>query len=106
MRNPLNSLLNQNAEVFMVINNMQVIEEYLAEAGSFNDPDLFAEKMRTMDMASVFKNHMNDLRRIAGHWRSSSKMLHYYISNILDFSRIRQNKFRPKITRFDIVEAI
>jgi len=48
----------------------------------------------------------DDLGKIQQIQGASSNLLLYFVNDILDFSRIRSNKFQKSIQRFNIREAV
>ena len=93
MRTPINSINSQNIQIK---NTIDKISELL-ENQSISKLSVFKKKL------ACLQNQLHESNRI--HF-CSTKFLGFEINDMLDFSQLKQGKFRKMITQFDVRKAI
>lgn len=109
MRNPLNSIINQNFKLQLTVTVLDKLaskyESVLKERmGSQNSDQihLLAGFQLTQDIRKIIK----DLGSVQKLQSASSKILKFLVSDILDFQRIKAEKFKTTMKSFNIEETI
>mmetsp|Transcript_13968 Transcript_13968/g.21772 ORF Transcript_13968/g.21772 Transcript_13968/m.21772 type:complete len:94 (-) Transcript_13968:1035-1316(-) len=80
------------------------IERVMASPSLAAIPEV--RELQHLFMVPTLRKFSTELGKIARVQNSSSKLLLFFVNDILDFSRIRANKFTKSISKFNIVEAV
>ena len=102
MRNPLNSIIALDTDFAFQLEKMKdtlALKEKALEDEPNKNPHC---KKHLKEMKKTF----SQLTRISESHSSSSKLLLFFVKDILDFSNIKANKFKQEATKFNIVEAV
>mmetsp|Transcript_4666 Transcript_4666/g.7064 ORF Transcript_4666/g.7064 Transcript_4666/m.7064 type:complete len:208 (+) Transcript_4666:171-794(+) len=104
MRNPINSILNQNL-------NQQTILDRIKHYIEDQQRALRAEEDRRSQQTlhaqiKWLKELFEDIAFSSKLQRSSSKLLNHQISCMLDFAQISSSKFQKEASYFDVYEAL
>ena len=110
MRNPLNSILNQCCQFRFILEELKTqivqIEQAYCKIRTLKDPKAIIRKLDHLKIVEKLKDFHKKASKSLKIQTSSCKLLKFLVSDILDFSRMKQNKFRKEIKEFNVQESV
>ena len=102
MRNPINSIIAMNLQLRDQLAEQRQLLELLLRLAT--DNELSKEHLLHLLTRCLAQN--SEMQKHAAIQESSTKLLNFYVSDLLTLSQIHKKKFRKNLSRFNIQEAI
>ena len=102
MRNPINSIIAMNLQLRDQVDELSQILEIIASLSKNNE--LTNDKL--MQLLSKCDAVNKEMKVHAEIQLSSTKLLNFYVADLLSLSQIEKNKFRKTIEKFDVKQAV
>lgn len=102
MRNPINSIFAMNIQLQDQAQELSVILEELRKAASTGQINKATLQKLYKDCSEIQRN----IQKHAKIQQSSTKLVNFYVADLLCLSQIDQGKFRKNIEQFNIKDAI
>mmetsp|Transcript_12541 Transcript_12541/g.21114 ORF Transcript_12541/g.21114 Transcript_12541/m.21114 type:complete len:408 (-) Transcript_12541:644-1867(-) len=110
MRNPLNSIVNQNLHLANTLallgDKATQIDQLFARIARQESVEEVQKLVAAQTLTAELRLIGGDLKKVCKIQSASAKILRFLVNDMLDFARLKQDKFVKEVKTFDIREAV